>query len=178
MATTTTPTGSLMVAVAAVHSFDVDTTGVRQGTASLSRSFQCVADLPDIIGMSAMLSAAVVVCAAGEWHLADPADPFQGMGDSKMHDDLSGVGKSLKMLVVIASDDNTDTVTVRVPVANGCPILNPAGAGYDIKPGSLFIFLDPTGTLVSSLVRGTNDIIKIEVSGGAPEVSVLAIYGE
>jgi hypothetical protein len=175
--TTAEPTASLSLSVAANNAFSGDTEGQRQGSRSYSRSFQCDPALPEIIGMGAFLSAVEVTCEAGEWHLADLTDPFQGMGDSLWNDDQTPVGKSLNMLLVISADDNEDSVTIRVPAANGCPILKGTTPAYEIKPGGVFLFLDPTGELVSALARGTNDIITIEISGGAPVVSVLAIVG-
>jgi hypothetical protein len=177
MATTILPAGSFSLGALFAHAFSGDTSGQRVASLNYSRSFAATEDLPLTIGISGFSSAAEVTCADGEWHLADPADPFQGMGNAVFNDGVSPVGKPLVALLVVSDSENEDSVTIRIPASNGCPVLNPAGAGYEIKPGSVFVFLDPTGTMVSSLARGTNDIIEIEVSTGAPVVQVIFVTG-
>ncbi len=175
MATSLTQSGQFALSLQVQNIFSGDTLGLRQAQIALSRAFSPTDTPPSIIDIGGFVAAEEVTCATGEWHMADPADPFQGMGNAIVNDGFDPVGKDLIALIVVSDDDNEDAITIKQAAANGCPILTPASAAYTLQPGGAFLFLDPSGTNVANLVRGTNDIIGI-VATGSPTVRVLAVY--
>lgn len=178
MATTIDQSGSFALAISIMNQFSGDTTGARVGQMSVSTGFDCDAALPTMIGATGFVAAAEVTCAAGDWWLASTTDPFQGMGDAVVDDGATPVGKKLKVLAVYSDPDNTGNITIARAAANGCPVFAAANDAYVITPGGLFLFYDPNGTVVTNLQRGTNDILTISVSAGAPVAQVLMIFGD
>jgi hypothetical protein len=123
--------------------------------------------------MSGFLSG-TLTAEAGDILLADPGDPFQDMGDSSYAPGFVPEGKSLKFLY-IENMDAEETVTVSRAASNGLPIFKTAGHGLDLPPGAALCLFLPDGTV--ALETGVNDALTLAVSGGTPDVKLLAGYG-
>jgi hypothetical protein len=126
--------------------------------------------------LTGFVHAAAVVCAAGDWLLADASDPFQSMGDAQYSQGFAPAGAKPK-LITVANLDTVNTITVKRGAANGLTLFDTAGAGQVIQPGGFLFFYDPTGATCGALTTGSNDKLTIAVSGGSPNAEVLIGYG-
>lgn len=178
MATSVELQGTFSLAAALSHLFDGDTGGGREGSISYSRTFAVAQGEPEIIGAECFFCAKDVTFATGEWWLAAPTDILQGMGDAKIHDDQTSVGRTIRLFLVVVDDDAAGNLNVKRHATKGPTMWDTADAGENAKAGGIILFCDPGGTLTSALVRDTNDILTITVSGGAVTGHVLIVFGD
>jgi hypothetical protein len=85
----------------------------------------------------------------------------------------------VKAIVVVADEDNTNSVQVTRPASNGVPIFMAAGDGVAVRPGGALILMtgaeDATGYAVTA---GTGDLITLTNSAGGSVVDyTIAIVG-
>lgn len=76
----------------------------------------------------------------------------------------------LKAVIVYAAAANTNNVVVTRPAANGVPWLTAAGDACPVKPGGLFVWVDPSLAAVA-VTAGTGDLLDIVNSGAGTTVT-------
>lgn len=76
----------------------------------------------------------------------------------------------IKMVVVLASKDNTNNVNVTTPGSNGAPLFLAAGDGIAVKPNGAFIWYDPSAAGVV-VTPATGDLLTIVNSGAGTGVT-------
>lgn len=173
MATSITPSGSLSFTALLQHAFSGDDSGFREARLSYSKRLSDTAALPGTLDFTYYLCGKSVVCAAGDWLLCN-ADPFGSMDDAQHPDGYSANTRKLVALIVHNTDEAND-ITIKRGATNGLPIFDTAGAGQKIKPGGIYIWIDPTGTEIT-LSSGVNDKITVSVSAGSPVAEVYAVF--
>ncbi len=84
----------------------------------------------------------------------------------------------IKAVIVVADADNTNSVQLTRPAANGVPLFMAAGDGISLRPGGVFAWFagaaDATGVAVTA---GTADLLTVTNSAGTTGVdySVLIV---
>ena len=82
----------------------------------------------------------------------------------------------IKGVIIAASPGNTNNVLVTRPASNAVPLLS-AAANIPVKPGGLFVWLDPSAAGVV-VTAGTGDLLDLVNSGAGSSVAYdIAIIG-
>jgi len=76
----------------------------------------------------------------------------------------------IKMVLVVASAANTNSVTVSREATNGVPLFLAASDGISVRPGGLFCWAAPDATAVA-VTAGTGDLLAIANSGAGTSVT-------
>lgn len=170
MSITTTLSGTLSLTAALRSTLSGDLSGYEAAALSEALTFAAAGgDAPTISGFFQ----GTAVGAAGDWLLAHASDPLQGMGNARYNSEFTVAGTKLKLLFV-KNNDSSNSVTISRGT-NGLPIFDASGDSITLAPGDFFLFYKKAGTGV--LTTGSNDKLTIAVSGGTPNLAVLAAYG-
>lgn len=82
----------------------------------------------------------------------------------------------LKMYFFGAPEDNTASLVISRPAANGVPILSAAAAAFpSLTPGGLIAFADPSATAIA-ITAGTGDLIKIANASLAAQKVIVCLF--
>ncbi|MBO4272384.1 hypothetical protein [Microbispora triticiradicis] len=76
----------------------------------------------------------------------------------------------IKGVIVRAAAGNTNNVNVVTPSSNGTPLFLAASDGIAVKPGGLFVWIDPSAGGVA-VTAGTGDLLNLVNSGGGTSVT-------
>jgi len=84
---------------------------------------------------------------------------------------------SIKGVLVAADSANTNNVVVSRPATNGVPLISAVSAGVPVKPGGVFLWLDPSAAGVA-VTAGTGDLLSLVNSAAGSSVTYdIAIIG-
>jgi hypothetical protein len=92
----------------------------------------------------------------------------------------SGLGDTLgftalKAIIIVAAASNTTTLTVSRPASNGVAFLAAASDAFILKPGGLFVLIDPSAAGIP-VAAGTGDLINVSnIAGASAEYDVIFI---
>jgi hypothetical protein len=81
----------------------------------------------------------------------------------------------VKALIIHASPDNTTNLTL-FGDANGVPILDDPSDTVTLKPGGVFVIVDPT-LAGYAVTAGTGDVVQVENAAGAAASYDIVIIG-
>lgn len=85
---------------------------------------------------------------------------------------------AVKGILVVAAAANTNNVNVSREGTNGVPVFLALGDGLPVKPGGVFLWIDPTAAGVA-VTAGTGDLLTVANSaGGTSVVYDVWIWGE
>lgn len=92
------------------------------------------------------------------------------LSGSLTNDGQAAVFARIKGIIIKAASGNTNNVRVTRPASNGVPFLLAAGDGFDVKPGGVFILMDPSasGYVVTA---STGDLINVANSSSGTSVT-------
>ena len=84
----------------------------------------------------------------------------------------------IKGLVVYAAPANTNNVQVTRPASEGVTIFLAAGDGLSVRPGGLFVWIDPTAAGIAIGAGASDDLTFTNSSGGTGVTYDIWIWGE
>ena len=82
----------------------------------------------------------------------------------------------VKVIAIMALATNTTNITVSRPASTGLPFFAAAGDAVVLKPGGIFLFVDPSAAGVT-VTGGSGDLINVANAAGATANYDVVIWG-